>query len=329
MNHRFGADLLRAVFGVLVALSLVLLLIDGVEESRRLLAGELSLTYWLARVASRWPGHLGAALPVAATIGTSLVALSWQRSGRLVAVRLCAISPARLAALAGLAAALSAGVTLTAREALAYALAEVRVGEGAWVAVEAHVPGVNGGRTVLRAHTRTGPAASGIRLAWLGDNGLIGKGWIDAARWDGERWHLQGTLGERWDANGHAWRVEPQLPTPADWALAAASSDADAPWISHWWAPPSPARTTWLGERVATWMGAICLSTLAMGATIIAPKTGFFWSVAVAVTWRLLQAGALAAAARGFWPPSLALALPVAAVAMLALVALIRVHRYP
>jgi hypothetical protein len=301
-ERRFALDVALAVAGFTAILAAVVALVYGVELARMLGEGDLSLAEWGAQLAGRLPGRVIAALPIAGALGAARATAVWDRTGRLIAVTACGRSPVRLAASAVLAAGMVALVVAGLREVAAPWAASVVSGPGTWVVLDGPVPAAaEGARLHLRADTLVAGHAEDVVAAWVRDGELVGRGEVALARWDGATWAMEGAVGLVWPSDVAVLAVDVPLPPPDTWHRSAGAEGSEASLQRLWTAPDSPARTTWLLERLLTPLGTAVVAGLAVALLLAGRRLGTAWVLAAAVAWRLGQGGALAVCARGQW----------------------------
>ncbi|MBT3223930.1 MAG: hypothetical protein HN348_33095, partial [Proteobacteria bacterium] len=144
----------------------------------------------------------------------------------------------------------------------------------------------------------------GVRAAWLGPQGLEAAGAAREARYVDGQWEVDG-FAYSWDATG-AHPAQFNWPEPAIWRERSLAATPMAPWLLHWRAPPSSARTAWLFSPAVTTVGSSIIAALTLLILVIAPRWGGLAAVAIALCWVLATAGASTASINGSWPPLIA-----------------------
>jgi lipopolysaccharide export LptBFGC system permease protein LptF len=318
LYRRFLVDVVLAGAGILGVLGAVLLAFDGVEHARLLAHGSLSVGGWIAEVLARVPGRLATVAPVATGVASVLVALQWHRTGRLVGVLGCGLSPTRLALCSGLAGLLVGGFAAGLREASLPWTAGQVAADGAWVTVAGPGPG---DAVHVRAEVLTGGRAVEVQVAEVANGRLVSRGAARRAIWRDGGWVLDGARALTWK-DGRPVTTALDLPDPVTWRRHAVEASADTPLRQLWWSAPSPARAAWLAERWSSILGAAVLALFGLPWVLWDRRSAFLGTVALSATWRLGHGGLLAIAARGGCATWVATALPVLAVLGLACVAL-------
>jgi len=318
LYRRYVLDVSIAGLGILGLLGAVLLAFDGVEHARLMALGALSVSGWAAEVVARVPGRLAAVAPVAAAVASALVAARWQRTGRLLGVLGCGVSPVRLALCAGLAGMLIGLLAGGVREVASPWTAGQVAADGAWVTVA----GAETGDAVhVRAEMLTGRRALRVQVATVSGGRLVSRGEARSGTWRNGRWDLVGARGFAWD-EGRAVGAVPDLPDPVTWRRHAVEAGADTPLRRLLESPPSPARGAWLAERWSSIFGAALLALLGLPWVLWDRRSAFVGLVVLSATWRLGQGGLVAVAARGGCDAWIAWAVPLSITLALAGVAL-------
>jgi len=323
LYRRFLLDVLLSGAGILGLLGVVLLAFDGVEHARLMAHGSISAAAWIAEVLARVPGRLATVAPVATAAASALVAARWQRSGRLVGVLGCGVSPVRLALCSGLAGLLLGLFAGGVREASSPWTAGEVAADGAWVTVAGPGP-----RDVVhvRAEVLTGHQARAVQVVTVVDGKLVSRGEARRANWRDGRWELVGARGLAWN-EGRPDAAVFELPDPVTWRRYAVEASADTPLDRLLRSPPSPARAAWLAERWSSILGAALLALLGLPWVLWDRRSAFLGTIALSATWRVGHGGLVAVAARGGCAAWMASVVPVVALLVLAGVALWAVDR--
>ena len=315
VRSRFGVDLIVMVLGLVVALTLVMTLVDGVESARQLSGSDVSLTDWISWVLVKMPMTMSTVLPVASALGVAIVARRWAETGELVALFAVGVRPHQLMGWAFTSVVLSALIVMGTNEVIDSAVASSEATLEEWVSVD-----VDDGKTLmLKAGGRVGGAIAGISFAERDAGVVTSVGEVDRAHYTSSGWALEGISGYLIDSAGVPVPLSAvRLPLLNDWEAAANTPNAGSSIAALLRTTGSLGRTAWLGHRLVEPFGLGVLGILSFALVLLSRRFGLGLVLAVAVVWTLFGGALVSFAARGQWPTLLAISLPLLIAAGLA-----------